>query len=123
MSKSVEAQLTAILEEYNKEVDRSVAKAAVKAGQRTAARLRGTSPKDSGKYARGWGYKTEKGFGGSVKVTVHNKTEYRLTHLLENGHVAKNQFGTYGRVGPRVHIKPAEETGNALFLTEVSKDL
>jgi hypothetical protein len=46
MSKSVEAQLTAILKEYNNEVDRSVAKAAVKAGQRTAAKLRATSPKE-----------------------------------------------------------------------------
>ena len=122
---SVEKQLARILNDYNKDVDRTVAKAAIKAGQRTAATLRNKSPKekDSGKYAKGWGYKSEKGFGGSAGVTVHNKAKPGLTHLLENGHVSKNQYGTYERVSGKPHIKPAETEGNALFLREVSKDL
>jgi hypothetical protein len=32
-----------------------------------------------------------------------------LTHLLENGHIVRNQYGTYGRVNGDGHIKDAEQ--------------
>ena len=110
-----------ILSEYVKETDRAVDTAAKKAAQRTAAILRTTSPKDSGEYAKGWGYKTTKGFGGSVMTVVHNKRKPGLTHLLENGHVKKNQYGTYGRTQAKKHIEPAERKGVVIFLEEVVK--
>lgn len=34
---------------------------------------------------------------------------YRLTHLLENGHVIKNANGSYGRTKARPHWEPAQK--------------
>lgn len=123
MSQSVEEQMDRILKEFSKETESAVDRSARVAAQRTAATLRGTSPKRSGEYARGWGYKSTKGFGGSVEAVVYNKSKPGLTHLLENGHVTKNQHGTYGRTPAHKHIEPAEKQGEAVFLAEVVKRL
>ena len=123
MSASVEQQMEEILREYGEKTERAVDAAAKRAAQRTAATLRATSPKEpsGGEYARGWGYKSEKGFGGSVATVVHNKTKPGLTHLLEKGHVTKNQYGTYRRTPAHKHIEPAEQKGDAIFLAEVMR--
>lgn len=63
-----------------------------------------------GRYKAGWAVKKTgklKGVGSVGGYVVHNKTDYQLTHLLEKGHVSKNQYGTYGRVGARPHIGDA----------------
>ena len=45
---------------------------------------------------------------GQTTYTVYS-TEYRLTHLLEKGHVIKNQTGRiYGVTQARPHWEPAE---------------
>lgn len=87
-------------------------KAAVKA---TAAEccegIKADSPvrkKGGGKYKRGWKVQTAE-TPLSVTCTVHNSTDYQLTHLLENGHAKRNG----GRVEAIVHIKPNEEKANA----------
>lgn len=53
-------------------------------------------------YIQGWTYLMDEG-----KAVVHNKKHYRLTHLLEYGHIIRNQFGTYGKTDPRPHIRNA----------------
>ena len=79
-------------------------------------RLRNTSPKKTGSYARGWSLKRVKSRGSGVTdIIVHNRTDYQLTHLLENGHVIRNKKGTYGRTHPIKHIAPAEEAGIQRF--------
>lgn len=45
-----------------------------------------------------------------VKTVVHNEEHYRLTHLLEKGHVSRNGTGrTFGRVPAYPHIAPVQE--------------
>ena len=45
-----------------------------------------------------------------IGVTIYGKDPtYRLAHLLEKGHASRNQYGSYGRVRGRTHIKPVEE--------------
>ncbi len=70
----------------------------------TLKRLKTESPKLTGDYGKGW--TSKKSYSGKYsKVnTIHNKTDYQLTHLLEFGHAKRNG----GRVAPRPHIKPVE---------------
>jgi Bacteriophage HK97-gp10, putative tail-component len=54
----------------------------------------------TGDYKRGWTRKkTPNGW------VIHNKTEYRLAHLLEHGHATVDG----GRVPGTPHIRPVEE--------------
>lgn len=75
-----------------------------KVGKETADTLKVTSPKRTGRYARGWRSKTTFEDKSNIRVTVYN-VRYQLTHLLENGHAKVNG----GRVNGIPHIAPAEE--------------
>ena len=86
---------------YTEEVGAAIEEAVKETAQALAADLRETSPKDTGKYAKGWTAKKE----GPGRYVVYNKTKPQLTHLLEHGHAKRGG----GRVEGRPHIKPAGE--------------
>lgn len=108
---SIEQDLEKILKEYTEEVGEITNDVMKNASRGTVNELKSTSPKLSGDYARDWAVKTERGFGKSKIYIVHNRKHYMLTHLLENGHIVRNQYGTYGRVNGDGHIKDAEQNG------------
>ena len=106
---SVTVQMERILDSYSREVQEATNKAIDSVAKEAASKLRDTSPRKTGDYAKGWKIKKERGKDGLQTVTVHNRTNYQLTHLLENGHVVRNKKGTYGRTRPIKHIAPVEE--------------
>lgn len=124
---SVQKQIKEILEEYGQEVQDVVDEAAVETAKETVKDLKQTSPKSkrAGKhYASNWAMKEAKIPGGGINTVVYNKAPtYRLTHLLEKGHVVKNQYGTYDRAPAIRHIGPAEERGVENFLRKVETEL
>lgn len=120
---SVSAQMDQILDEYNVELKRATNNAMDVVAKEAAAKLKNTSPKKTGSYARGWGVKRERGSGGINTVTVRNKTDYQLTHLLENGHVIRNKKGEYGRTNGIKHIAPVEEWANSELPAEIEREL
>ncbi len=65
--------------------------------------LKSTSPKKSGKYAKGWQVKKVNG-----TYTICNKVYY-LTHLLENGHDVVAYGKKVGHAAAHPHIKKVEE--------------
>lgn len=70
-----------------------------------AKKLKAQSPRDKGKYAKGWASKVEKG-RIRVGATVYGKHgTYQIAHLLEHGHAKRNG----GRTKGIVHIAPVEE--------------
>lgn len=119
---SVTDQISKILNEYSEEVDEVVRKDAKKAADKTARKLKSSSPKRKGGYAQGWRVKST-ATGILTGYTVYNAKKPGLTHLLEHGHLSRNQYGTYGRVGGRAHIKPAEAEGIREFEAMVRQDL
>ena len=78
------------------------------------ANLKASSPKRTGKYAKGWAVTHE----GNT-FTVHNKTRPTLTHILENGHLKRNG----GRVSGQPHIAPNEQKAIETFEEKVIKIL
>ena len=111
-TENVSAQVKELLEQYNEEFAQLVQKTTKAAADATARDLRESSVSmfGNGSYAKGWTVTKEK--GGYV---VHNKTDYQLTHLLENGHVIRNKYGEYGRAPAFRHIGPAEQKGIVKF--------
>ena len=120
-TQSVEVQMKELLDEINKEIEQTVKEALLDVPTATARLLRSTSPKGSPHlrgYAEGW--TTKKGEG---EVIVYNKTNWQLTHLLENGHRIVNKKGEFGRTRAIKHIAPAAEQGANDFYMRISRGL
>lgn len=120
---SIQVQLDKVLGDFVNEEQETIEKCFKKAARETVKELKQTSPKDKGDYAPSWTVKNVKVSGKSIELVVHNKEHYQLTHLLEKGHVGRNQFGTYKRVPAKPHIKKAEEFGNKLLVAELQERL
>lgn len=88
--------------------------------------LRNAHPSGSGqygswdKYNRGWKVmqtKTDKRY--HRKATIHNETDYQLTHLLEKGHALANG----GRARAFPHIAPVAEQCETDLLQNIKKHI
>ena len=89
------------LQEYTTGVEKELKIAQRDVGKLAVEKLRQTSPKQSGDYAKSWRLSSRKG-----RYIVHAEApHYRLTHLLEKGHALVNG----GRSQSFPHIKPAED--------------
>lgn len=76
--------------------------------------VRDKSPVRSGKYKKGWKLYREKAkFKGQLQtLTVYNKNQYRLIHLLEYGH--QTAKGTRTKAYP--HVQPAEDAAEKALI-------
>ena len=102
--------LNQTLQDYAKEVMEDYGDVGREITELAVERLKETSPRNTGKYAKSWTYKEEKGFMGYPIYTIYNDKNYRLTHLLEYGHVIRDGTGRkVGEAGAKPHIKDVEE--------------
>lgn len=97
-------------------VETAVDKAAEQTGKDTVAELKSSGPVMTGRYRRSWRMKKDK----KGAVTVYNAKYYRLTHLLEHGHVLRRNGRVIGRSPALPHIAAAEEKAEKEF-TELIK--
>jgi len=100
------------LSQFSKEVEEELEKSKDDITKDAVKQLKVRSPKNTGSYRKGW---TRKKVGKGY--VIHNKTDYRLTHLLENGHAKRGG----GRVAAKVHIKPVEEGSIKAFIERVER--
>lgn len=99
---SLSHEIAKALAEYSEEIGNKTDELAKTTVDKAVGILRGTSPRKKGKYARHW--KVTRNKKGSY--IIHNAPEtYRLTHLLERGHLLRNG----GRSKAQPHIAPVEE--------------
>lgn len=92
------------LNEYGDECSDAVVDVIPKVAKDAAKKLQGSSPKRTGKYAKGWTSKVQKSRTGVTAYIYGKSPTYRLAHLLEFGHAKRNG----GRVAGNTHIAPVE---------------
>ena len=101
----LEKAVSDILAEYSVDVSKAAETAITAVTKEATKKLKQSAPSRTGKYAKGWANKVDKGFM-TVEAVVYGKTgTYQIAHLLENGHAKRGG----GRTAPIVHIKPVEE--------------
>lgn len=89
-----------IMSQYTEEVEEDIRRLTDEISKEAVKTLKATSPKKTGKYAKGWTRKKEK--NGYI---VYNRTKPGLAHLLEKGHAKVGG----GRVIGKPHIGLVEE--------------
>jgi len=122
-SNAFSVQLNNILDEYSKEVARATNNSIDVVAKEAVQKLKNTSPKKTGAYAKSWGLSRKRGHNRINEVVVRNKDHYQLTHLLENGHVIINGRGEYGRAPAHKHIQPVEQWANSELPLEIEREL
>lgn len=106
------------LSTYSNEVVEKINVSSEKVGKAAVKRLKQTSPKDNGAYAGSWSMKTIEVINLPTRRVIHvTAPQYRLTHLLEFGHVKVGG----GRVSAKPHIRPAEQEVIEQFTKEVEE--
>lgn len=100
---------------YREEVKGDLFESVDEAADACVATLRTTSPKDTGDYRKGWRKRTAYKSDSDIRLQVHNKTDYQLTHLLEDGYAKV----TGGRVEGQPHIGPAADQAAQLLEKDV----
>lgn len=106
--------IDSILKELQSDVKEAMEKASKDVAKEGIAKLKNTSPKRTGQYAKGWGQTKRKD-----TIIIHNKKRGSLTHLLEKGHAKRGG----GRVKPIKHIEPVEEFIQKELVDRIEKEL
>lgn len=122
LTKEIEKALTEFVGVTEEACDKGVRETAKDAVQA----LRNAHPSGSGQYGSwdeynsGWRVmqtKTDKRY--HRKATIHNETDYQLTHLLEKGHALANG----GRARAFPHIAPVAERCESDLLQNIKKHI
>lgn len=118
------------LNDWSSEARTQINLAVRETAQDVAKMLRGGGPyhNRTGSYTSGWEAKLDtRSYRASLfhteTWTVWNKTDYRLTHLLEFGHALRRGGRTYGHVGSFPHIADKEDIAGDLLAMKIAQKL
>ena len=84
--KSFGQEIAKSLQDWTQDVQYEVVMATDEKAKKLVKLLKANSPKLTKSYSKGWRSKRETDNRTYYIRKIHNKTDYRLTHLLENGH-------------------------------------
>ena len=108
-------EILKIMKEYADTVSEDTKPVYKQIAKEATQEVRRGSPELTGDYKKGWGNSKIKETSTEIELIIHNKTDYQLTHLLENGHPSRNG----GRVPPIKHIEPVEQQMQEKLLKKV----
>ena len=126
MSKKVKAEdlskaILDTLTEYVEDVEEIVVKKTDLTIKEAKQEISTISPRGARKeYANSWATGTRKKGIHKYSKVVYNKDHYRLTHLLEFGHVTRDGAT---RTIAQPHIRPTEEKYKEKLLIGISKEI
>lgn len=109
------------LDNYVGVTDEAVDKGVSETAKAAVKKLQSAHPAGSGQYGS-WDKSYNKGWTVTKtkrdkKATIHNKTDYQLTHLLEKGHAKVNG----GRTRAFPHIAPVEQECEEELMNNIKK--
>lgn len=110
------------LKEYEKVTEEAAWNGVVETSQQAIQQLKSAHPPGSGKYGswdkynKGWTVKKTK---RDKTATIHNATDYQLTHLLEKGHAKVNG----GRTQAFPHIAPIAQKCEDELVKNIQKQI
>lgn len=107
--------IAAELQQYSQDVTEDLKRDVKQVAKECKQEIQRNSPALTGSYKKGWRDQVEFEGREDIRVVVKNKTDYQLTHLLENGHAKVNG----GRVQGKPHIRPAEQNAEKKLLQKV----
>ncbi len=100
---SLASSMAKIAKSYASEESRDAEDDVKRTAKKTVQRMKKTSPKKKGGYAKGWRAKVEESVGAGTTAVIYNAKKPGLTHLLEKGHEKRGG----GFVQGTPHIEPA----------------
>lgn len=112
---NLEKAVSEVLKEFGDECYTVLSEAVAEVSDEAVDKLQNVSHfapgrRPSGDYSKDWTKEIQPTARLKVKTVVFNSDHYRLTHLLENGHVSRNGTGrTFGRVPAYPHIAPVND--------------
>lgn len=105
-------------------VDLDYEKIIKKYGKKTVNRLKAVSPKSGRRrptpYSEGWEAE-ERTYRHGDRTLIWNKTNWQLTHLLENGHFITTKINGVGYSASIPHIRPTFREIAPKFVREMRK--
>lgn len=111
--------MKSILDDVSEVTSETAEKVTKKIAARTAKKLKSVSP-GSAAYKSGWRSKKL----GDRHYVIYNAKLPGFTHLLENGHVISNQYGSYnGRARAFKHIAPVEHEETQEYINAIIEEL
>ena len=126
---NLEATIQELLDEYGDDVYKCLDKCVKEVSEEAKDKLQSVTSfapggNPSGAYSRSWVNETLPVGRLNTKQVVHNEEHYRLTHLLEKGHVIRNGTGrTFGKTGAYPHIAPVNDWANQELPKKVEQEL
>lgn len=100
------------LEEWAGKVTEGVKKDVSRTAKECLNEIRDKSPEKYGSYKMGWRIKRAYESDAALRVVIHNKTDYQLTHLLEHGHEMPGDQPDSRSIP---HIRPAEQAAERML--------
>lgn len=125
---NLDTEINKLLDTFDKDVYEVLDFAVDDVANESANRLKTVQFKTGGEYSKSWVSEKEPTGRLQTKRVVHNEEHYRLTHLLEKGHVIRNGRSritgqSYGRTNAYPHIAPVEEWARAELPRMVERKL
>lgn len=124
---NLDSTIEQILADYGEDAYKVLDKSVDRVAEEATRKLQAVNFKTGGEYSRSWVNDKEPSGRFATKRIVHNEEHYRLTHLLEKGHVVKNGrtriTGETWSAGAYPHIAPVEEWAKEELPREVEREL
>ena len=123
------ATVDQLLKEYGEDVYQVMDDCVQKVSDQATEKLKDVSMfapggRASGEYSSSWTAEQVTKTRTKSNWVVHNLEHYRLTHLLEKGHVIRNGTQrTYGETGAYPHIAPVNDWANEELPRAVAREL